>query len=150
MKCVNAGFLTDEFNRKKKIQNFVPFGHSVAILQTLCEHSGVLPLKRLGYSTLFGTQGTQRKNSGNQDIRAIKDTWALRHLRHFIQQTPGYSIHIHFSVQKIKFFIQDFLSKCDQIRRNVRIWSHLLKKSLMENLIFFVLVAKFLDCHFEY
>ena len=30
----------------------------------------------------------------------------------------------------------DFFSKCDQIRRNLQIWSHLLKKSLMENFIF--------------
>ena len=142
MKWVNAACLTDQFNWKKKIQNFVPFGHSVGILQTLCKR---LPLKRLGYSTLFGTQGTQRKISGNQDIRAIKDTWALRHLRHFIQQTPGYSIHVHFSAQKIKFFIQDLLSKYDQIRRNVRIWSHLLKKSLMENLIF-LCSCSILDC----
>ena len=38
--------------------------------------------------------------------------------------------------KKIKFFIKDFFSKCDQIRRKLRIWSHLLKKSLMENFIF--------------
>ena len=31
---------------------------------------------------------------------------------------------------------KDFFSKCDQIRRKLRIWSHLLKKSLMENFIF--------------
>ena len=30
----------------------------------------------------------------------------------------------------------DFFSKCDQIRRELRIWSHLLKKYLMENFIF--------------
>ena len=30
----------------------------------------------------------------------------------------------------------NFFSKCDQIRRKLRIWSHLLKKSLMENFIF--------------
>ena len=33
----------------------------------------------------------------------------------------------------MKFSIKDFFSKCDQIRRKLRIWSHLLKKSLMEN-----------------
>ena len=27
----------------------------------------------------------------------------------------------------MKFSIKDFFSKCDQIRRNLRIWSHLLK-----------------------
>ena len=36
----------------------------------------------------------------------------------------------------MKFSIKDFFSKCDQIRRKLRIRSHLLKKSLMENLIF--------------
>ena len=30
----------------------------------------------------------------------------------------------------------DFFSKCDQIRRKLRIWSHLLKKSLMKNFFF--------------
>ena len=34
------------------------------------------------------------------------------------------------------FFIKDFFNKCDQIRRKLRIWSHLLKKSLTENFIF--------------
>ena len=38
--------------------------------------------------------------------------------------------------QKMKFSIKDFFSKCDQIRRKLRIWSHLLKKSLIENFIF--------------
>ena len=36
----------------------------------------------------------------------------------------------------MKFSIKDFFSKCDQIRSKLRIWSHLLKKSLMENFIF--------------
>ena len=36
----------------------------------------------------------------------------------------------------MKFSIQDFFSKCDQIRKKLRIWSHLLKKSWMENFIF--------------
>ena len=35
----------------------------------------------------------------------------------------------------MKFSIKDFFSKCDQIRRKLPIWSHLLKKSLMENFI---------------
>ena len=39
----------------------------------------------------------------------------------------------------MNFSIKDFLSKCDQIRRKLRIWPHLLVKSLMEN---FILCAK--------
>ena len=37
----------------------------------------------------------------------------------------------------MKFFIKHFFSKCDQIHF-LRIWPHLRKKSLMENLIFCV------------
>ena len=33
-------------------------------------------------------------------------------------------------------FIRDFFSKCDQIHKKLRIWPHLLKKSLMENVSF--------------
>ena len=42
-----------------------------------------------------------------------------------------------YTAQKMKFSIKDLFSKCDQIRRNLRIWSHLLEKSLMKNLIFY-------------
>ena len=35
----------------------------------------------------------------------------------------------------MKFSIKVFFSKSDQIRRKLRIWSHLLRKSLMENFI---------------
>ena len=38
--------------------------------------------------------------------------------------------------QKLKFYIKDFFSKCEQIDRKLRIWLHLLKgKPLMKNLI---------------
>ena len=40
------------------------------------------------------------------------------------------------TAKEIKFSIKDFFSKFDQIRRKLQIWSHLLKKSLMENFIF--------------
>ena len=40
------------------------------------------------------------------------------------------------TTQKMKFSIKDYISKCDQIHSFLRIWSHLLKKFLMENFIF--------------
>ena len=40
------------------------------------------------------------------------------------------------TAQKMKFSIKDLFSKCNQISRKLRIWSHLPKKSLMENFIF--------------
>ena len=47
----------------------------------------------------------------------------------------GRNICIRHST-KMKFSIKDFFSKCNQIRSFLQIWSHLLKKSLMENFIF--------------
>ena len=41
-----------------------------------------------------------------------------------------------YTAQKMRFSIMEFFSKCDQIRWKLRIWSHLLKKSFMENFIF--------------
>ena len=43
---------------------------------------------------------------------------------------------IHSTTQYMKFFIIDFVTKYGQIRRKLQIWSHLLKKSSMENYIF--------------
>ena len=45
------------------------------------------------------------------------------------------------TLQKMKFSIKDFFSKCDKIRRKLRNWSLLLKKSLIENLIFWAVFS---------
>ena len=50
-------------------------------------------------------------------------------------------IYIHYTL-KMKFFIKHFFSKCDQIRRKLRIWLHLLKKSLMENFVFCAVISQ--------
>ena len=52
------------------------------------------------------------------------------------------------TAQKIKFSIKEFFSKCDQIRLVRRIWSHLLKKSLMENFIFWCSESSSFICVF--
>ena len=45
--------------------------------------------------------------------------------------------HEHkYTAQKNEVSIKDFFSKCEQIRRKLRICSHLLKKSLMEHFTF--------------
>ena len=45
--------------------------------------------------------------------------------------------------QKMKFFFKDFFKKWAQVRRKLQIWSHLLRKSLMENFIFLYSVRNF-------
>ena len=57
----------------------------------------------------------------------------------YFSNTGGTFLHLLLMVgtaQKMKFSIKDFFGKCDQIHRKLRIWSHLLEKSLMENFIF--------------
>ena len=50
------------------------------------------------------------------------------------------AIEIAHIAQKMKLFIKDFFSKCDQIFRKLRIWSHLQKKFLMENSSFWAVL----------
>ena len=56
----------------------------------------------------------------------------------YFRKTQGrlYQLSSLQKKEKMKFSIKDFFSKCDQIRGFLWIWSHLLKKSLMENFIF--------------
>ena len=48
----------------------------------------------------------------------------------------------NITARKMKFFIKDFLSKCDEIHSFLQIWSHLLNKFLMENFIFCASISK--------
>ena len=51
--------------------------------------------------------------------------------------------------QTLKFSIKDFFSKCNQIHSFQRIWSYLVKKSLMENFTFCAVVGLFLKIFLE-
>ena len=50
--------------------------------------------------------------------------------------TEPFPLRVSSVKKKWTLSIKGFFSKCDQFRRNLRIWSHLHKKSLKENLIF--------------
>ena len=63
-------------------------------------------------------------------LRVIKSSY---HCANFCYHFCAHDIN---TAQKMQFSIKDFFSKCDQIRNFLRIWSHLLKKSLTENCIF--------------
>ena len=71
-----------------------------------------------------------------------KQTFAIFFI---LLQSKLRQINIHFTAQKMKFSIKVFFSKCDQIRSVLCIWSHLLKKSLIENFIFCVVTPHSLD-----
>ena len=55
----------------------------------------------------------------------------------------------HFTAQKMKFSIKDLFlfSKFDQIHSFLWIWSHLLKRSLMENFIFCAVFVLETSCY---
>ena len=61
--------------------------------------------------------------------------WKLNSLLDY-EAEVAFPFEKHINPEKMKFSIKDFFSKCNQIRRKLRIWSHLLKKCLMENFIF--------------
>ena len=52
------------------------------------------------------------------------------------------NILTYVTAQKMKFFIKNFSSKCDQIRMNLRVCSHLMKKSLVEYFIFCAVIIE--------
>ena len=67
------------------------------------------------------TPNIQSTNQGKNTSEVTKMKW---------------NFEVKFWNEKMNFSINDFSSKCDQIRWKLRIWSHLLEKSLMENFIF--------------
>ena len=80
----------------------------------------------MGYIKLFDFSETL----ASDDTRVVLNVF----LNQFFANVSIYSNT--FTAQKMKFFIKDFISKCDQIRRKLRIWSNFPRKSLMENFIF--------------
>ena len=69
------------------------------------------------------------------DVFRSLDRFSSRFLKKILWENQRPSNHFMSQCTRMKFSIKVF-SKCDQIRIFLRIWSHLLKKSLMENSIF--------------
>ena len=65
---------------------------------------------------------------------------------YILLKSPSY-LYRCITEQKMKFSIKDFFSKCDEIRRKLWIWLHLLKKSFIENFIFCTVPVSFLVLH---
>ena len=76
-----------------------------------------------------------KKKHGRSKVKILVLTVATKNLCAFIPIIENNVIIFKYIiVQKMKFSIKDFYSKYDRIRRKLRIWSHLLQKSLMENI----------------
>ena len=74
--------------------------------------------------------------------RVIFDIWHVRDIQYVLllslSAPPAFSkvIILFHTAQKMKYFIMDLFSKCDQIHWKLQTWSHLLKKSWIENFTF--------------
>ena len=88
-------------------------------------------------------QDMLKKNNNRANSIDVNLIYFLFTLNIFIR-TPS-----ALSTYKMKFPIKDFFSKCDQIHRKLRIWSDLLKKSLIESFIFCAVIHVFLLTHFR-
>ena len=83
---------------------------------------GLTKLSHLGQNILSAIQG----------MSAI---WDIRYWEVSLYYLVSIKIRSHLTAQKMKFSIKDFLSKCDQIHKKLRIWSHFLMKLLRQNFI---------------
>ena len=61
----------------------------------------------------------------------------------------GFSNQAYCTAQKMNFSNKNFFSKCYQIRSFPRIWSHLLKKFLIENFFFCAVLQSYLCNRFQ-
>ena len=106
-----------------------------ALVHSECTQ-GTRVLKILEPSSYLGTWTLKHVNhSGPRRAIRYSGTWALEALD---LENPSGEDHFNIlcTAQKMKIPIKDFFSKCDQICSFLRIWSHLLRKSLMEKFIF--------------
>ena len=77
--------------------------------------------------------------------------WSTRvEVLHVVLVCQIYQLLKAITVQKMKFTIKDFFSKCDQIHIFLQILSYLLKKSFMENIFCGVYRSNKIQNIFEY
>ena len=82
----------------------------------------------------------------NTHILQNKSPYSVDYVEIWLKEIPYVdTFHAVHCTKNEGFFIKGFLSKCDQIRRKLRIWSHLLRRSLMENFIFFTVMREYID-----
>ena len=91
---------------------------------------------------LNSTEKSSSKSFISSDTSIFFIAFNISSSTHMNLFKSGYSnlFFIVHCTKKMKFSIEDFFSKCDRIRRKLRIWSHLLKKFLMKNFVFCAVV----------
>ena len=83
----------------------------------------------------FGKSLSYMRTTGS-NFKIGSHSSAILDCSHWSLLKRKFTSDANVTAQKVKFSINDFFSKCDQIFRKLRIWSCLLKKSWIANFIF--------------
>ena len=87
----------------------------------------------INLNTSYVITSSSEESEIDTDIEAIYWRFVFCFITFILEKSAS---HRTLTARKMEFSIKDFFSKCDQIHRKLQIWSHFLKKSLMENFIF--------------
>ena len=83
---------------------------------------------KLALEHVFSTQGTQ--------FSRLQTDRSHHYIKNFHKRKNCNDNYELINIaQKMKIYVKDFFSKCDQILQKLWIWSHWLKKLLLENFI---------------
>ena len=85
---------------------------------------------------MWGKTGCLITANGSEDEKIQPEDFKEYNVQTPMPMEPGQVLPVSITAQKTKFSIRDFFCKCNQIRRKLRIWSSLLKISLMAHIIF--------------
>ena len=114
----------------------IPFGNEYYFVISLVgDLRRLLPRARCQAKNEIQNIIFKQQMSANSFGESSKTSFNNSHSNGTVQPF-NYNLPLSPTAQKMKFSIKYFFIKCDQIRSVLRIWSHLLKKSLMENFSF--------------
>ena len=132
--CISILYITIffSFSGLKTTDKYEILRLKIKSLKFQCHYQ--LPIYALGY-LLYQHRFFRNLSLAGKSIIFKRNSYTLSRCFKFLQ-TLLLFYHLQSTAQKKKFFMQDFLSKCDQICRKLQIWSHLLIKSLMEKFFF--------------
>ena len=102
-----------------------------------CPHRSLLRHQMFGHLYWYQWLNVQLSDAVDSLYRQVDHGYHYPQQKHFrLNQSCCPRLFISSLHKKMNFSNTDFFSKCDQIRSLLRIWSHFLKKSLMESFIF--------------
>ena len=111
-----------DFNKVAKLQTAITFWHGRSPVNLLHILRISLPKNTYG-----GQLSIFSKSCNSRIIQSYEEIYKFILSSIDRVQSGLRCPYFTYTAQKMKFSVKDFFSKCDQIRKKLRIWSHLLK-----------------------